>query len=85
VEHGKICKFGHIKKFSDTASVYRNEADIGACLSELLSKHGLTRENVFITSKLGNHLVAVRNTWLCQQYIPRQNTSNLSNADVTDR
>ncbi|XP_036967848.1 glyoxal reductase [Acanthopagrus latus] len=37
----------------DSAAVYRNEADLGRALKELLPKHGLTREDVFITSKLG--------------------------------
>ncbi|XP_028285338.1 uncharacterized protein LOC114451023 isoform X2 [Parambassis ranga] len=37
----------------DSAAVYRNEADLGRALRELLPKHGLTREDVFITSKLG--------------------------------
>ncbi|XP_030636605.1 uncharacterized protein LOC115817445 [Chanos chanos] len=37
----------------DTAAVYRNEADIGRALRELLPKHGLSRVDVFITSKLG--------------------------------
>ncbi|KAM4611977.1 glyoxal reductase [Polymixia lowei] len=37
----------------DTAAVYRNEADLGRALKELLPKYGLTREDVFITSKLG--------------------------------
>lgn len=37
----------------DSAAVYRNEADLGKALKELLPKHGLTREDVFITSKLG--------------------------------
>uniref|UniRef100_UPI0037E9A7EF uncharacterized oxidoreductase YtbE-like n=1 Tax=Semicossyphus pulcher TaxID=241346 RepID=UPI0037E9A7EF len=37
----------------DSATVYRNEADVGRALRELLHKHGLTREDVFITSKLG--------------------------------
>ncbi|XP_071779199.1 putative oxidoreductase YtbE [Centroberyx gerrardi] len=37
----------------DTAAVYRNEADLGRALRELLPKYGLTREDVFITSKLG--------------------------------
>lgn len=36
----------------DSAAVYRNEADLGNALKELLPKHGLTREDVFITSKL---------------------------------
>uniref|UniRef100_A0A671TKX5 Zgc:101765 n=1 Tax=Sparus aurata TaxID=8175 RepID=A0A671TKX5_SPAAU len=37
----------------DSAAVYENEADLGRALKELLPKHGLTREDVFITSKLG--------------------------------
>lgn len=37
----------------DSAAVYQNEADLGRALRELLPKHGLTREDVFITSKLG--------------------------------
>ncbi|XP_013874486.1 glyoxal reductase [Austrofundulus limnaeus] len=36
----------------DSATVYRNEADLGRALRELLPKYGLTREDVFITSKL---------------------------------
>ncbi|XP_073330688.1 uncharacterized oxidoreductase YtbE-like [Pagrus major] len=38
----------------DSAAVYENEADVGRALKELLPKHGLTREDVFITSKLGS-------------------------------
>uniref|UniRef100_A0A8C2GJF6 Zgc:101765 n=1 Tax=Cyprinus carpio TaxID=7962 RepID=A0A8C2GJF6_CYPCA len=37
----------------DTAAVYRNEAQLGHALRCLLPKHGLSREDVFITSKLG--------------------------------
>ncbi|XP_047449060.1 glyoxal reductase-like [Mugil cephalus] len=36
----------------DTAAVYQNEAALGRALRELLPKHGLTREDVFIISKL---------------------------------
>lgn len=36
----------------DTAAVYRNEADIGQALCTLLPKHGLSRADVFITTKL---------------------------------
>ncbi|XP_041365212.1 glyoxal reductase-like isoform X2 [Gigantopelta aegis] len=36
----------------DTASVYKNEEDIGASLKHLLPKHGLKREDIFVTSKL---------------------------------
>ncbi|CAK6967955.1 Hypothetical predicted protein [Scomber scombrus] len=36
----------------DSAAVYQNEAEFGRALRELLPKHGLTREDVFITSKL---------------------------------
>ncbi|CAI9727659.1 glyoxal reductase-like [Octopus vulgaris] len=37
----------------DTASVYKNESDIGSSLLELLAKYNLKREDIFITSKLG--------------------------------
>ncbi|KAM4536584.1 aldo-keto reductase [Odontesthes bonariensis] len=37
----------------DSAAVYRNEADLGRALWDLLPKYGLTRDDVFITSKLG--------------------------------
>lgn len=37
----------------DTAAVYHNEAQLGHALRCLLPKHGLSREYVFITSKLG--------------------------------
>ena len=37
----------------DTASVYRNEREIGESLKELLPKYALKREDIFITSKLG--------------------------------
>lgn len=33
----------------DSAAVYRNEADLGRALRELLPKYGLTRKDVFIT------------------------------------
>nr|XP_043878655.1 uncharacterized oxidoreductase MSMEG_2408/MSMEI_2347-like [Solea senegalensis]XP_043878656.1 uncharacterized oxidoreductase MSMEG_2408/MSMEI_2347-like [Solea senegalensis] len=36
----------------DSAAVYRNEADLGRALREILPKYGLTRQDVFITSKL---------------------------------
>jgi len=38
---------------SDTASVYRNERDIGEAVANLLSTHQLCRSDVFITTKLG--------------------------------
>ncbi|XP_072309718.1 glyoxal reductase [Eucyclogobius newberryi] len=37
----------------DSAAVYRNEADLGRALKELMPQYGLSREDVFITSKLG--------------------------------
>ncbi|XP_022614088.1 uncharacterized protein LOC111231314 isoform X2 [Seriola dumerili] len=37
----------------DSAAVYKNEAELGRALRELLPKYGLSREDVFITSKLG--------------------------------
>ena len=45
---------------TDTAAVYRNEADIGRSLKELLPKYGLSRHDVFITSKLCEFLKGVR-------------------------
>ncbi|XP_047448973.1 glyoxal reductase-like [Mugil cephalus] len=36
----------------DTATYYENEAALGRALRELLPKHGLTREDVFIITKL---------------------------------
>ncbi|XP_072400045.1 glyoxal reductase-like [Diabrotica undecimpunctata] len=36
----------------DTATMYDNEKDIGDALKELLPKHNLKREDVFITTKL---------------------------------
>ncbi|XP_077143697.1 putative oxidoreductase YtbE [Ranitomeya variabilis] len=36
----------------DTAAVYRNEADLGHALRQLLPKYGLGRSDIFITSKL---------------------------------
>ncbi|XP_050348466.1 uncharacterized oxidoreductase YtbE-like isoform X1 [Nymphalis io] len=36
----------------DTAAVYQNELFLGYALRKLLPKHGLTREDVFITTKL---------------------------------
>ncbi|XP_059211024.1 glyoxal reductase-like [Centropristis striata] len=38
----------------DSAAVYQNEAELGRALKKFLPKHGLTREDVFITSKLGS-------------------------------
>ena len=42
-----------ILSISDTAGVYKNEEDIGSALKELCPKYGLTRSDLFITSKLG--------------------------------
>jgi len=38
---------------SDTAEVYRNEADIASALETLLPKYNLQRKDIFLTSKLG--------------------------------
>ena len=41
---------------SDTATVYRNEAAIGNSLKRILEQNlvpGLTRQDIFLTSKLG--------------------------------
>ncbi|XP_050418734.1 glyoxal reductase isoform X1 [Patella vulgata] len=37
----------------DTAGVYKNEVDIGRSINDILPQHGLTRSDIFITSKLG--------------------------------
>ncbi|GMT19449.1 hypothetical protein PFISCL1PPCAC_10746 [Pristionchus fissidentatus] len=39
-------------RFIDTAQIYRNEAVLGRILPDLLDKHSLTREDIFITSKV---------------------------------
>jgi diketogulonate reductase-like aldo/keto reductase len=39
---------------SDTAAVYRNEEAIGLALKTLLPKFNLSREDIFLTTKLGN-------------------------------
>ncbi|CAH1119852.1 unnamed protein product [Phaedon cochleariae] len=36
----------------DTSPMYGNESDIGKALKEVLQKHGLTRKDVFISTKL---------------------------------
>jgi len=44
--------FGVGYRAIDTAAMYDNEHDIGLALKELLPKHNLKREDIFITSKL---------------------------------
>ncbi|KAF8358385.1 hypothetical protein PRIPAC_93380 [Pristionchus pacificus] len=39
-------------RFIDTAQIYRNEAILGRILPDLLEKHSLKREDIFITSKV---------------------------------
>lgn len=41
-----------INDFTDTATVYNNEESIGKALKILLPKHGIKREDLYITSKL---------------------------------
>jgi diketogulonate reductase-like aldo/keto reductase len=36
----------------DTASVYRNECDVGTALKIAAAKHGIARESVFVTTKI---------------------------------
>ena len=52
-----ICKYVYLIQpftfITDTASVYRNESDIGSAVASLLTSHQLTRSDIFITSKLG--------------------------------
>lgn len=49
----------------DTASCYRNERDIGNSLKDLFGKHGITRKQIFLTSKVGElcytQLIIIRN------------------------
>ena len=40
--------------FKDTAQVYKNEADLGQSFESLLPKYNLKREDIFITTKIGN-------------------------------
>jgi diketogulonate reductase-like aldo/keto reductase len=35
----------------DSAHLYQNEKDLGEAFQNLLSKHGLTRSDIFITTK----------------------------------
>jgi diketogulonate reductase-like aldo/keto reductase len=37
----------------DTAHMYNNERDLGQAFKELLPKHNLTRNDIFITTKFG--------------------------------
>jgi diketogulonate reductase-like aldo/keto reductase len=39
---------------ADTAAVYRNEEAIGLALKALLPKFNLSREDIFLTTKLGD-------------------------------
>ncbi|XGW25562.1 hypothetical protein V3C99_006734 [Haemonchus contortus] len=36
----------------DTAKLYKNEPELGAALAELMPKHGVTRADIFITTKI---------------------------------
>lgn len=49
----------------DAASCYRNERDIGNSLKDLFGKHGITRKEIFLTSKVGElcytQLIIMRN------------------------
>lgn len=38
----------------DTASIYKNEEDIGLVLEELMPRYNLMRSDLFLTSKLCN-------------------------------
>jgi hypothetical protein len=44
----------HLFVVPDTAAVYRNEEAIGLALQNLLPKFNLSREDLFLTTKLGN-------------------------------
>jgi len=49
----------NVSTITDTASVYRNESDIGAAVASLLGRHKLSRSDLFITSKLGTATVSL--------------------------
>lgn len=36
----------------DTANIYKNEKDFGEAFKKLLDKHNLTRNDIFITTKI---------------------------------
>lgn len=38
----------------DTATVYRNEEAVGKLLKEQMNQHNINRNEIFVTSKLGN-------------------------------
>ena len=49
--------FPPIKSIADTAAVYRNESLVRDTLAVVCPANGVTPEDIFITSKLGNILV----------------------------
>lgn len=46
----------------DTAHMYNNENYLGAAFKELLPKHNLKREDIFITTKIGKFKVTQKLT-----------------------
>lgn len=52
IKNSLDCALGNGYRLIDTAAVYQNESHIGHFLPELLKKHGLKREDIFITTKL---------------------------------
>uniref|UniRef100_A0A8D0GI83 NADP-dependent oxidoreductase domain-containing protein n=1 Tax=Sphenodon punctatus TaxID=8508 RepID=A0A8D0GI83_SPHPU len=53
VHHSLAAALGHGYRSVDTAAVYGNEAEIRRALDKLLPRQGLTRRDIFLTSKLG--------------------------------
>jgi len=53
VELSVTCALDSGYKLIDTAAVYKNEVAIGACLPKILQEYGMSREDIFITTKLG--------------------------------
>jgi diketogulonate reductase-like aldo/keto reductase len=51
VKHAIKVGYRHV----DCASLYGNEKEIGEALSEAMKEYGVTREELFITSKLWNN------------------------------
>lgn len=42
----------------DSAHLYDNEKDLGDAFKKLLPKHGLTRKDIFITTKISEYFLS---------------------------
>ena len=43
---------------SDTAAVYGNEVQVGVGIKKAMEEHGLKREDIFLTTKMGKLLAS---------------------------